>query len=80
MLAKKTSKNQVTLPRAIVDRFMGVEYFDAMVEDNHIVLTPVSIRPVTADLSAVRDKMERLGITPDDVTDAVAWARKKKNS
>jgi len=80
MLAKKTSKNQVTLPRAIVDRFPEVEYFDALVEDNHIVLTPVTIRPVTADLSAVRDKMEKLGITPDDVTDAVAWARKKINS
>jgi hypothetical protein len=80
MLAKKTSKNQVTLPRAIVDRFPDVEYFDALIEDNHIVLTPVSIRPVTTDLSAVRDKMEKLGITPGVVTDAVAWARKKKKS
>ena len=78
MLAKKTSKNQVTLPRPIVDRFPEVEYFDALVEDNHIVLTPVSIRPVTSDLSAVREKMEILGITQDDVTDAVVWARKKK--
>lgn len=80
MLAKKTSKNQITLPRAIVDRFPEVEYFDALVEDNHIKLTPVSIRPVTTELSSVRDKMEKLGITPDDVKDAVAWARKKKKA
>ncbi len=80
MLAKKTSKNQITLPRAIVARFPEVEYFDALVENNHIVLTPVSIRPITTDLSAVRTKMEKLGITPDDVTDAVAWARKKKKA
>jgi hypothetical protein len=80
MLAKKTSKNQVTLPKAIVDRFVGIDYFDAVVENDHIVLMPVSIRPVTADLSAVRNKMEKLGITPDDVVEAVAWSRKKKKS
>jgi hypothetical protein len=28
MLAKKTSKNQITLPKAIADRFPGVDYFD----------------------------------------------------
>jgi len=78
MLAKKTSKNQLTLPRDIVKEFPNVEYFDALVEENRIVLTPVTIRPVNAGLSAVRDKMKKLGITSSDVTDAVAWARKKK--
>jgi hypothetical protein len=28
MLAKKTVKNQVILPKAVVARFPGVEYFD----------------------------------------------------
>jgi hypothetical protein len=78
MLAKKTSKNQLTLPRDIVKEFPDIEYFDALIEKNRIVLTPVTIRPLNAGLSAVREKMEKLGITPSDVTDAIAWARKKK--
>ena len=78
MLAKKTSKNQLTLPRDIVRYFPDIDYFDAVVEKNRIVLRPVVIRPVDAGLNAVRGKMEKLGITPADVTDAVAWARKKK--
>ena len=28
MLAKKTSKNQITLPKAVISRFPAVEYFD----------------------------------------------------
>jgi len=28
MLAKKTVKNQITLPKAVITRFPGVEYFD----------------------------------------------------
>jgi hypothetical protein len=48
MLAKRTSKNQVTLPKAIVQQ---------------------------AD--AVRAKLDALGITQDDVCDALAWSRKR---
>ena len=32
MIAKKTSKNQLTLPKKIVDRFPDVDYFDVRVE------------------------------------------------
>jgi hypothetical protein len=31
MLAKKTSKNQVTLPKAIVEKIPSTEYFDVSV-------------------------------------------------
>ncbi len=73
MLAKKTSKNQITLPKAIVTRFPGVEYFDVREEDGRIVLYPV--RPGRAE--EVRRKLEALGITQQDVEDAVKWARKR---
>jgi len=76
MLAKKTSKNQLTLPKEIVGNFPGIEFFDASIEENRIVLTPVKITPVTASLADVRSKMKKLGLTPDDVTEAVQWARK----
>jgi hypothetical protein len=80
MLAKKTSKNQLTLPKDIVKNFPGIEYFDALVEDNRIVLTPLSLKPATLNLTSIREKMKKLGISDADTTDAVAWARKKRRS
>ncbi len=44
MLAKKTSKNQLTLPKKIVKDFPGVEYFDVAVNKGRIVLTPLNCR------------------------------------
>ncbi|MEJ2218671.1 MAG: AbrB/MazE/SpoVT family DNA-binding domain-containing protein [Gemmatimonadota bacterium] len=71
-LAKKTSKNQITLPKAIADRFPGVRYFDVREEDGRIVLSPVM--PDAA--KRVREKLLELGIEPKDVEDAVRWARR----
>jgi hypothetical protein len=76
MLARKTSKNQLTLPKEIVGNFPGIDLFDATVEENRIVLTPVKVVPVTASLAAVRAKMKELGLRPKDATEAVRWARK----
>jgi hypothetical protein len=78
MLAKKTTKNQLTLPKEIVSRFPNVDLFDATVEDNRIVLVPVRVTPITASLEGIREKMARLGIGEEDVTAAVAWARDTK--
>jgi hypothetical protein len=78
MLAKKTSKNQVTLPRDIAKQFPQIEYFDVVVKDSKIILSPVKIRPVDATLADIRNKMERRGISEADVKDAVTWARKRK--
>jgi hypothetical protein len=78
VLAKKTSKNQLTLPKEIADKFPGVDLFDATVKNNQIVLMPVKITPITSSLESIREKMAKLGINEKDVTDAVKWARKKK--
>lgn len=78
MLAKKTAKNQLTLPKEIADKFPGVDLFDATVERNRIMLVPVKVTPITSSLESIREKMEKLGITEGDVADAVVWARKKK--
>ncbi len=75
MLAKKTSKNQLTLPKEIVGNFPGVDLFDAVVEDNRIVLTPVKVTPLNASLEGIREKIRKLGIDENDVTEAVKWAR-----
>lgn len=78
MLAKKTSKNQLTLPKEIVRAFPGAEYFDVSVKDRKIILVPVKITPADTTLEGIRDKMERLGITGGDVAEAVKRARKRK--
>ncbi|MGO9953954.1 MAG: AbrB/MazE/SpoVT family DNA-binding domain-containing protein [Dissulfurispiraceae bacterium] len=79
MLAKKTSKNQLTLPKEIVKAFPDTEYFDVSVKDKKIVLMPVKITPVDMTLGDIRDKMVKLGINESDVAEAVRWARKKKS-
>jgi hypothetical protein len=71
MLAKMTSKNQLTLPKSVVDAFGKVEYFDVQERAGQIVLTPVRIQ--RAD--AVRAKLAELSIDGHDVRDAIAWAR-----
>ena len=78
MLAKKTSKNQLTLPKEIVKEFPEIDYFDVHISGRKIVLTPVKINPLDAPLSSVRDKMNKLGINETDVARAVTWARKRK--
>ena len=78
MLAKLTTKNQLTLPRDIVKEFKGIEYFDVAVADGRILLAPVRMQPLDVNLKGIRKKMEKLGITPDDVADAIHWARKKE--
>ncbi len=73
MLAKLTSKNQLTLPKAVLASCVGISYFEVTEDNGRIVLTPVRIN--RAD--AVRAKLAELGIVEKDVSAAVTWARKK---
>ena len=77
MLAKKTSKNQITLPKRIVDSLPGTDYFDVSLEAGRIVLRPVLIRGLDQDLQEIRDKVRRLGMGASDVAAAVRWARRR---
>jgi hypothetical protein len=78
MLTKKTSKNQLTLPKEIADRFPGIDLFDAEVENNRIVLVPVKMTPISATLESIRNKMSKLGISEADISEAISRARQKK--
>lgn len=71
MLAKMTSKNQLTLPKSITAAVEPTEYFEIEARDGQIVLTPVRIQ--RAD--AVRAKLAALDLREQDMTDALAWAR-----
>ncbi len=71
MLAKITSKNQLTLPKAVVQAVGAATYFDVEARDGQIVLTPVRIHRG----DAVRAKLAALGLDETDIADAVDWAR-----
>ena len=43
MLAKLTSKNQLTLPKSVIAAVETTDYFDVTTEDGRIVLTPVRV-------------------------------------
>jgi hypothetical protein len=78
MLAKKTSKNQLTLPKEIVKEFPDTDYFDVTVKERKIILMPVKITRADETLEGVREKLKKLGVTESDVDEAVKWARRKK--
>lgn len=71
MLAKITSKNQLTLPKSATQAVAATDYFDVEVRAGQIILTPVRIQRG----DAVRAKLAELDIGAADVMDAVAWAR-----
>ena len=77
MLAKKTSKNQITLPKPIVSAFPDTDYFDVRIEDNQILLEPVKVLPAGA-LEGIRKRLKQLGATEKDVEEAIQWTRKKR--
>lgn len=71
MLAKLTSKNQLTLPKAVIMSVSATDYFDVAVQEGKIVLTPVRLQQA----DAVRAKLDALGISDTDVQEAINWAR-----
>ena len=76
MLVKKTSKNQITLPKEIVKHLSDVEYFEVKVEEGRIVLIPVRTIPADINLEKIREKIRKRGLTEGEVEKAVEWARK----
>jgi bifunctional DNA-binding transcriptional regulator/antitoxin component of YhaV-PrlF toxin-antitoxin module len=75
MLAKITSKNQLTLPKSVTQAVGATEYFDVEARAGQIILTPVRIQRG----DAVRAKLMELELTDADMADAVAWARDSKS-
>lgn len=71
MLAKMTTKNQLTLPKSITAAVDSPEYYEVEARNGQIVLTPVRIQRG----DAVRAKLAELDIEEQDIADAVKWAR-----
>ena len=75
MLAKMTSKNQITIPKKIVEQLPDTKYFEVELKEGLIVLKP--LRLYETDLDKIRSKIKGLGLKPDSVREALRWARSK---
>ena len=75
MLAKKTVKNQITLPKSILDKIPETNYFEVTLRGEEIVLRPVRVESSEARLNQVRAKIKALGLTEKDINEAIRWAR-----
>jgi hypothetical protein len=73
MLAKLTSKNQLTLPKAATEAVAATEYFEVETRNGVIVLTPVRLQRS----DAVRAKLAELSLGDADIAAAVDWARQR---
>ncbi len=73
MLAKITAKNQITIPKKIIDQMPGVKYFEVELKDETIVLRP--LRTYNTDMEQIRSKLKELGLKQDSVAEAIKWAR-----
>lgn len=78
VLAKKTAKNQVTLPKRALQEIPETDYFDVTTKGGVLILRPVTMADPGSRLAAVRQKIKDLGIEPKDLDRAVAWARERR--
>ena len=75
MLAKKTSKNQVTLPKKVLAEIPDTDYFDVSLREGAVVLRPVTLAEPGSRLATIRQKIRDLGIEAKDIDRAIRWAR-----
>jgi hypothetical protein len=77
MLAKKTYKNQITIPKDALKGFEEVEYFDVFTRDGQIILRPVVLQAHGERLVKIRQKIRALGMKETDIDEAIRWARSR---
>ena len=75
MLIKITAKNQITIPKKLIDQLPDAKYFDIDLKDGVLLLKPLTI--YDTDLDQIQAKIKKLGLKPDSVKEAVRWARSK---
>jgi bifunctional DNA-binding transcriptional regulator/antitoxin component of YhaV-PrlF toxin-antitoxin module len=75
MLAKMTTKNQITIPKKIIDKLPDIKYFDVELKDGLVLLKPLKV--YDTNLDQIRSKMKTLGLDQNSVKEAIQWARKK---
>jgi hypothetical protein len=77
MLAKLTSKNQITLPKSAVNAFEGTAYYDVEVVPEGLLLRPAKVQVTSHALEGARKKFKKKGFNEETIAQAVKWARKQ---
>ena len=77
VLAKKTYKNQITIPKEALRGLEKVEYFDVYADGGKVVLQPVTILREGERLDRIRQKIKALGLKEGDIEGAIQWARSR---
>jgi len=75
MLAKLTSKNQITIPKKIIDQIPNARYFEVGLRDGVVVLKP--LQTYSTSLEEIRAKAKKLDLDPECVREAIKWARSR---
>ncbi len=75
MLAKMTSKHQITIPKKIIEQLPDVEYFAVELKDGVVMLKPLKVYDTT--LEKIRTKIKKLDLQENTVKEAIKWARSK---
>lgn len=77
MLAKITSKNQITIPKKIIEKMPGIKHFDIEFEDGVVIMKPIKF--YDTNLDQIRAKIKKLGLKEDSVFEAIKWVKSKKS-
>ena len=72
-IAILTSRNLLIIPESVYTGFPGVKGFEVSQEAGRIILTPIPPEPVA--LEEIHQQLAAQGLTEQDITDAVKWAR-----
>ena len=75
MLAKMTVKNQITIPKKIIEQLPDVKYFEVELRDGVVMLRPLKV--YDTGLEKIRAKVKKLGLHKNTVKEAIKWARSK---
>ena len=75
MIVKMTSKNQITIPKKIIEQLPDVVYFEVELKDGVVMLRP--LRVYDTSLEKIRAKVRKLDLTENTVKEAIEWARSK---
>jgi len=75
MLVKKTSNNQITLPKEVLKQLPDTDYFKVRVEEGKIVLTPARIIPAKISLESIRRKISEKNLNESAVEEAIKWVK-----
>jgi bifunctional DNA-binding transcriptional regulator/antitoxin component of YhaV-PrlF toxin-antitoxin module len=77
MLAKITSKNQITIPKKIIEKIPDVKHFDIELKDGIIIMRPIKF--YDTNLDQIRAKIKKLGLKENSVAEAIKWVKSKKS-